>query len=997
MDLEEQELLQQSMQQGLSGQEDYNDLNLRPKTMFEMKGRARPSENAADNYLPQWSKDGDGFKKQSAAAAADDRRKNKVVFRYTREELLALHVVSTSPPECPEGTPVIAPDSLPPVANIPFDYEEIYKQWASNKERNRQPGRGRGQPRDGTSGNATQSSSSNTRTNGNNGSGRIGGRSNDNDGNAWEKGRRGSEDSADTSGRKWNEKRGDDQWERGARVDLKDEQDDLWDDVDPMGGDSKDMGLSNFAEAAELFRREMDQMHRDGGSEFRQQTPQEDVDQFADSVEEEEQPPMWDMPATDTEKPQNDAPASLDLASWSSFEQPAPALRVSPPVDAWFYLDPQGLQQGPFKSSEMREWFEAGYFKPHLPIRFGNEGEFASLANHFRHGQIPFSTIPSPSPPNHLLQQQEQQQKAAAAAAAAAAAHQQQLLLQKQQLEQAQYLANQLQQQRLLEQRRAQEERMIMEMQRMELNHHAAAQEQARLMQQFHGYNNPVGSLGSVGAVGSGWPRQALPRDNIIAGARDSMMGGLGMYAPPQPQPVVEAPADFGAPAWDTKDEGSSSLWHSAAKNDPELSAWGKPAVVEDEQPAWTKAEADWNKDPPLNSWGKQEPAQPTASVGGWGQPDVAPQPSPTSWGKAAEPTAEPVVAPSAWGKAPEPTPAASLGAWDKPSSPMGAAPVATPEKQVAREEQTSSGWEAPAPETPSLKQIQQEEQEEMRRRLKPAKQQKQAPAAAPQHHHDEPEVQPTPAAQQQPHLADMGQQLKRMLGVANPSPPKSSWGNVVAPTPAPVARSLSLRDIQAEEERLAQLKRKEQPAAASSRWSSVVTGTTPNAAIVPAVVAAAAAPRPAPVEVKTSPPKDRDASFWNFDQQPATAARATTPSNAFGAQSANDDLISWSAKQVKKLGGTEDLTLIQYCATLEDPGEIREYLAAYLGSTPKVSAFATEFIQKKKQMAGKKQSSNDAKAAAFQKKKGKGQKVDASFLGYSVGGSRSGDIEYGS
>ncbi|CAN0554576.1 unnamed protein product, partial [Ectocarpus sp. 8 AP-2014] len=29
----------------------------------------------------------------------------------------------------------------------------------------------------------------------------------------------------------------------------------------------------------------------------------------------------------------------------------------------WYYLDPQNRIQGPFDGSEMRQWFEAGYFQ----------------------------------------------------------------------------------------------------------------------------------------------------------------------------------------------------------------------------------------------------------------------------------------------------------------------------------------------------------------------------------------------------------------------------------------------------------------------------------------------------------------------------------------------------------------------------------------------------------------------------------------------------------
>ncbi|GLE06272.1 hypothetical protein PINS_up015519 [Pythium insidiosum] len=107
-------------------------------------------------------------------------------------------------------------------------------------------------------------------------------------------------------------------------------------------------------------------------------------------------------------------------------------------------------------------------------------------------------------------------------------------------------------------------------------------------------------------------------------------------------------------------------------------------------------------------------------------------------------------------------------------------------------------------------------------------------------------------------------------------------------------------------------------------------------------------------------------------------------------------EFMAWCAKNLKAINGSDDLTLVEYCATLEDPGEIREYLAAYLGSTPRVSAFATEFIQRKKSLPtpSKKSAtgadasdSTDANGAAKKsKRRTKGQKVDPSLLNYSIG-----------
>jgi hypothetical protein len=45
-------------------------------------------------------------------------------------------------------------------------------------------------------------------------------------------------------------------------------------------------------------------------------------------------------------------------------------------------------------------------------------------------------------------------------------------------------------------------------------------------------------------------------------------------------------------------------------------------------------------------------------------------------------------------------------------------------------------------------------------------------------------------------------------------------------------------------------------------------------------------------------------------------------------------------------------MTLVEYCMTLEDPSEIRANIAAYLGSTPCVAMFASEFIQRKQHNA---------------------------------------------
>ncbi|KAH8076968.1 hypothetical protein JL720_10267 [Aureococcus anophagefferens] len=72
---------------------------------------------------------------------------------------------------------------------------------------------------------------------------------------------------------------------------------------------------------------------------------------------------------------------------------------------------------------------------------------------------------------------------------------------------------------------------------------------------------------------------------------------------------------------------------------------------------------------------------------------------------------------------------------------------------------------------------------------------------------------------------------------------------------------------------------------------------------------------------------------------------------SAFGgpvATSNPDALQTWCKTQLKKINGSDDITLIQFCMTLTDNSEIRQYLSMYLGSTPQVAAFANEFIKRK-------------------------------------------------
>ena len=51
-------------------------------------------------------------------------------------------------------------------------------------------------------------------------------------------------------------------------------------------------------------------------------------------------------------------------------------------------------------------------------------------------------------------------------------------------------------------------------------------------------------------------------------------------------------------------------------------------------------------------------------------------------------------------------------------------------------------------------------------------------------------------------------------------------------------------------------------------------------------------------------------------------------------------EFAEWCVIQLQKINGSNDLTLLKFCLALESSAEIREYLAAYLGSTPQVMRY---------------------------------------------------------
>lgn len=47
--------------------------------------------------------------------------------------------------------------------------------------------------------------------------------------------------------------------------------------------------------------------------------------------------------------------------------------------EKWHYLDPSNTEQGPFETKQMILWFQNGFFKPDLRVRYASTNVFTTL------------------------------------------------------------------------------------------------------------------------------------------------------------------------------------------------------------------------------------------------------------------------------------------------------------------------------------------------------------------------------------------------------------------------------------------------------------------------------------------------------------------------------------------------------------------------------------------------------------------------------------------
>ena len=194
---------------------------------------------------------------------------------------------------------------------------------------------------------------------------------------------------------------------------------------------------------------------------------------------------------------------------------------------------------------------------------------------------------------------------------------------------------------------------------------------------------------------------------------------------------------------------------------------------------------------------------------------------------------------------------------------------------------------------------------------------------------------------------------VKEAPKVAAPAaPPAPAWGT----TPSPKTNAKTLAEIQKEEARKNAILAMQQQKSGSSGWANVAAargGSTAwqSGTVKPTTAAVLTNPSivPAPI-VPGAPMRERQPSPGTASAHQSSIQHQNSASSAaeeFGAKM-SPALEKWCQDQMMKLNGTDDLTLVSFCMTLNNASEIRQYLTAYLGSTPQINNFATEFINKR-------------------------------------------------
>jgi hypothetical protein len=200
---------------------------------------------------------------------------------------------------------------------------------------------------------------------------------------------------------------------------------------------------------------------------------------------------------------------------------------------------------------------------------------------------------------------------------------------------------------------------------------------------------------------------------------------------------------------------------------------------------------------------------------------------------------------------------------------------------------------------------------------------------------------------------------LKSLLGLNAAGVPAAGGSGWKTEAVKPATGKPSLKDIMQSEAQQTIETSKDVPRSSAASWaaklgigSSLGSGPQP-AQTINEEKSSSSSSKPSTGR-NTSPVDIWNQQSGELKSIPSKGSTAVTSGNTsknkddFGGSGMTSEMVDWCQAQLKKISGSDDMTLAELCMSCESSVDIREYMASYLGSTPQVSAFATEFIKRK-------------------------------------------------
>lgn len=190
--------------------------------------------------------------------------------------------------------------------------------------------------------------------------------------------------------------------------------------------------------------------------------------------------------------------------------------------------------------------------------------------------------------------------------------------------------------------------------------------------------------------------------------------------------------------------------------------------------------------------------------------------------------------------------------------------------------------------------------------------------------------------------------QLKSLLGVREPSviiPGAGLGSSGWSTTPKPQS-PISLKEIISQEKQ-AVVHSSNTPKTSNS-WAAKIGTTMSGGSLVSNTTASSVTRneinKPNTVENQSN----NEETFWNFSNQGTDAINNGNSASLPSESAMPSEMRDWCIKELRHFKVNADMTLIDVCYSTDSNVEIREYMSEFLGSTPQVSMFASEFIKRK-------------------------------------------------